>query len=136
MRGARTKYSDTYHQCDQMRLWKKCPKCCPNQFFVNINKQLLPLFKEIRIFWISFVIVKKVPKENNRPIRENSPNLVTLLTIWSMCVRALGKSRQWEAGRFGWRESRGSAWWGGGAGGAHPSPSCACRLLFVISGCG
>jgi hypothetical protein len=29
-------------------------------------------------FFVSFVIVKKLPKETNRPIGENSPNLVTL----------------------------------------------------------
>jgi hypothetical protein len=29
--------------------------------------------------WAHSVIFKKVPKENNRPKGENSPNLVTLL---------------------------------------------------------
>jgi hypothetical protein len=36
--------------------------------------------------WHSFVIFKELPKENNRPIGEKAPNLVTLLRFGCSAV--------------------------------------------------
>jgi hypothetical protein len=36
--------------------------------------------------WITSVLFKKLPKENNHPTGENSPNLVTLIAIPSRSI--------------------------------------------------
>jgi hypothetical protein len=62
-------------QGDQMGLRKYRSKCSPNHFLSklihNINQWKM-LYKNLSYF-------NKLPKVNNHPIVENSPNLVTLL---------------------------------------------------------
>jgi hypothetical protein len=62
----------TYRQGDQMSLCKKIAKM--NPFFVETNAKLLPS-KKLSVLLQSS---KKLPKVNNRPRGESSPNLVTL----------------------------------------------------------
>jgi hypothetical protein len=64
-------------QGDQMSLWRNRPNCSPTSFFASFTVE-----KSSPIVWPTFVIFKKQPKVNNRPIGENSPNLVTLACRW------------------------------------------------------
>jgi hypothetical protein len=41
--------------------------------------------------WAIYLIFKKLPKVNNRPIGENTPNLVTL-NMLSYCIKASTKT--------------------------------------------
>jgi hypothetical protein len=62
---------------------KTSPKTLPNPFFANIyvimhtyiNLTLKKVAQKCRLLYIIF---KKQPKVNNRPLGENSPNLATL----------------------------------------------------------
>jgi hypothetical protein len=62
-------------QGGQMSLLKNLPKTWPNPFLVNLT---FNFYLGKRQHWATFVFLKKVPKESNRPVGENSPNLVTL----------------------------------------------------------
>jgi hypothetical protein len=68
-------------QGDQMSLLQKSPKMYPNPFFVKMNPQLLCAFKKIKVAQKVGLLLhlKKLLKVHNRPIVENSPNLVTQL---------------------------------------------------------
>jgi hypothetical protein len=50
----------------------------PNPFLVTINTQLYRWKTVAKVFGLLFFFFNKLPKENNRPIGENSPDLVTL----------------------------------------------------------
>jgi hypothetical protein len=56
----------------------KWPKMRPNPFFVKISAQLLPRKKTNFGGPLFKFFFKKLPKENNRPMGEKSPNPVTL----------------------------------------------------------
>jgi hypothetical protein len=72
-------------QRDQMSFWKHCPKCSPTHFFAKIITKILPL-KILAKNWATSVIYKKLQKINNRPVHENSPNLVALGSSSVYCV--------------------------------------------------
>jgi hypothetical protein len=65
---------------DQMSLWKNYPKCSSTHFF----KTTLTLtdYKSSSQTWDTSVIFKKLPRVNNRPVFENSPDLVTLASSY------------------------------------------------------
>jgi hypothetical protein len=65
-------------QGDQMSLWKNHPSC--NPFFCQNMYMLTPIHKKYSSPNMSdtSLILKELPKVNNRPLGENSPNLVTL----------------------------------------------------------
>jgi hypothetical protein len=58
---------------------KKSPKKWANQFFVAINPELVTWKNISQEFVLLLKLPKKLPKEYNRPIGKNSPNLVTLV---------------------------------------------------------
>jgi hypothetical protein len=61
-------------------LAKKCPKCSQTRtYIVRICRQLFPWIKVDQRFWLLLQISRKCPKVINRPIGENSTNLVTLV---------------------------------------------------------
>jgi hypothetical protein len=66
-----------------MSLRKNRPIVSPTQFFAKINTQLFPTIKSIQNKTVTSEIFKKLPKENNNPLGENSPNLVTLVVLVS-----------------------------------------------------
>jgi hypothetical protein len=51
----------------------------PNPFFVKIDFTTFTVEKSSPSIWAISVIFKKLPKVNNHPIGDNSPNPVTLL---------------------------------------------------------
>jgi hypothetical protein len=58
---------------------KKSPKMYANPFYVQINDVTDAAEKKSNPnFWATVVIFKTLSEGNNRPIGENSPNLVTL----------------------------------------------------------
>jgi hypothetical protein len=65
--------SQPSHQGDQTSLRKSRPKCSPTDFFVNGTVK-----KSSPKFCATSAIFKPLPKEKNRLMSENSPNLVTL----------------------------------------------------------
>jgi hypothetical protein len=66
-----------------MSLRKNRPIVSPTQFLAKINTQLFPTIKSIQNKTVTSEIFKKLPKENNNPLGENSPNLVTLVVLVS-----------------------------------------------------
>jgi hypothetical protein len=60
-----------------MSLFLKSPKMLPNTFSVNINSESI-LQKSVTKVSIIYTVFQKLPKVNNRPLGENSPNLATL----------------------------------------------------------
>jgi hypothetical protein len=68
----------TFNQGDQMSLGKNRPKRSPSHFWSKLIQNLNCVEKQTNILGYSNIF-KKWPKESNRPIVENSPNLVTLL---------------------------------------------------------
>jgi hypothetical protein len=54
------------------------PKRSPNNFFVKMNTGLSPWKKEEQKFVLLLSFSNELPKVDNRPIGETSPNLVTL----------------------------------------------------------
>jgi hypothetical protein len=74
-------------QGDQMSLWKNRPKFGQIHFCQNLYMYNFYRGKNSPAVWATIVpVFKKLPKENNLPIRENWPNLVTLFLMplsWS-----------------------------------------------------
>jgi hypothetical protein len=66
-----------YQQGDQLKI---LPKRLPKPFVVKINMCITFTVEKAKIWDTS--VIKKLPKENNRPMCENLPNLVTLVVIW------------------------------------------------------
>jgi hypothetical protein len=66
-------------QGDQMSVGKSGPKSGPNNFFAKINPQLVPWKKVAQKCALLLQFFKPLPKVNNHPLGENSPNLVTLV---------------------------------------------------------
>jgi hypothetical protein len=60
-----------------MSLSKNRPKCSPSHILQNKYKNFT-IEKSSPEILATFVIFKKLSKENNHPLGENSPNLVTL----------------------------------------------------------
>jgi hypothetical protein len=60
-----------------MSLVHNRPKCGPTHFFVKINTLEISSPRN----WATFIFFRKLLKENNRTIGENSPNLVTLFQL-------------------------------------------------------
>jgi hypothetical protein len=54
----------------------------PHPFFFKINTLKFNFVKMSRNIWYTTIIFKELPKENNYPIVEISPNLVTLFILW------------------------------------------------------
>jgi hypothetical protein len=65
-------------QGDQMSLRHNSPKFCQNQYIIYT----LPKYPK---FSATSVISIKLPKANDSPLGENSPNLVTLVACMSYC---------------------------------------------------
>jgi hypothetical protein len=66
-------------------------KTRPNSSRINVLPQLVYYFhcgKNCSKIWATFEIFQRLPEVNNRPIGENSPNLVTLLESWTMCYKS------------------------------------------------
>jgi hypothetical protein len=64
------------NQGDQMRLLKNRPKYSPNRVLTKLLHNFYGGKKKLTKF--VYFCNKKLPKVNNHPIGENSPNLVTL----------------------------------------------------------
>jgi hypothetical protein len=70
----------------------------PNSFFGKVNIKHLPWIKVEKNFGLLLYFSKNLHKENNRPIGENSPNLVTLFgTIGATGVRSIGWQKMCSA---------------------------------------
>jgi hypothetical protein len=63
---------------------KKSPKVWPNTFLSKLTHNLN---REWPLLWATSVILRKLAKENNHPLGENSPNLFTLLSVSRMWAR-------------------------------------------------
>jgi hypothetical protein len=57
----------------------------PNPFLCQNKLTFFNVKKVAEKIWATSVIFKKTPKVNNRPIGENSPNLVTLARGGGVC---------------------------------------------------
>jgi hypothetical protein len=62
-----------------MSFWKKLPKCSPKHFW----SKLIHVLNLLKIWATTFILKKKLPKVNNLPLCEKSPNLVTLSGLGS-----------------------------------------------------
>jgi hypothetical protein len=70
-------------QGDQIGLCQKIAQHVAHTIFIKVNSQLLPWAKVVKK-WPTYVIFNRyqilLPKENNCPIGDNSPHLVTLFS--------------------------------------------------------
>jgi hypothetical protein len=82
-------YAATFLQSDQMILRKKSPKTQPYPFVSELTHDFHRSKKVAPKMCATFVIDKTLHKVNNRPMGENSPNPVPLLS-WKCRVTLTG----------------------------------------------
>jgi hypothetical protein len=97
-------------QGDQMRLWKFRPKCSQAYFCQNLYVFCTKETRSTKV-WATFVIFKKLPKVNNRPLGEKLHNLfaLNLGTSWALWILKRFDSRllcRGSTGKPQWLKTR------------------------------
>jgi hypothetical protein len=79
-------------QGDRMSFLINGPKCGPTHFCVKNEYITFSMAKSCVQMWATSEIIIKLPKENNRPMRKNLPNLVTLFSLYIFNQKSLLKT--------------------------------------------